>query len=70
MFPKEYQRALRQTEEEKKQSLTNGPTAAVEKKSSSTVKDIEDVIPKQIDKIRYVFLLEYKYIYWNFHNHH
>lgn len=53
VFPKEYQRALRQAEEEK-MALTNGPTSAVESKPA--VKDIEDVVPK-LDKIRLVCII-------------
>lgn len=51
MFPKEYQRALRQAEEEKS-AQANKPKSAPETKPA--VKDIEDVIPK-LDKIRFVY---------------
>ncbi|KAF8774298.1 Glutamate synthase [NADH] like protein [Argiope bruennichi] len=51
VFPKEYQRALRQTAEEEKAHLTNGPTPVVSKPTPA-IKDIEDVIPENLDKIR------------------
>ncbi|XP_035214199.1 putative glutamate synthase [NADPH] [Stegodyphus dumicola] len=51
VFPKEYQRALRQAEEEKL-VMTNGPTSAIEATKTATVKDIEDVIPDNLDKVR------------------
>lgn len=59
MFPKEYQRALRQAEEEK-MALTNGPTPAAETKPA--IKDIEDVVPK-LDKIRFLFICNTKYYF-------
>ncbi|XP_071038942.1 uncharacterized protein [Parasteatoda tepidariorum] len=46
VFPKEYQRALRQAAEEA--TLTNGPVPT----PPAPIRDIEDVIPDKLDKVR------------------
>ncbi|KAG8184761.1 hypothetical protein JTE90_019357 [Oedothorax gibbosus] len=49
VFPKEYQRVLKLAEEEAKAPKVYGPTTVC---SKPAIKDIEDVIPNDLDKIR------------------